>query len=103
MSAVSSFHFVRLWYQAQDIQQETPNLQERVLAPSEAQAVVQVMKKHHVKAAARAWVSRTVQGEPTLRLACVIVKGNKRSWKLEPDMWRAKAALGVEFVGGNAV
>jgi hypothetical protein len=91
--AVSTFFFVRLWSEAQDIQHATPTLQQRVLAPSEAHAVVQVMKHHHLKAAARAWVSRTAQGEPTLRLACIIVKGKKRSWKLDPAMWMSRADM----------
>lgn len=95
--AVSTFFFVCLWSEAQDIQRATPNVQQRVLAPSEAHAVVQVMKHHHLKAAARAWVSRTAQGEPTLRLACILVKGKKRSWKLEPAMWVSGAHVDGEL------
>lgn len=87
MTSVATFHFVRIWHDAQAVQQGAPTIQERVLAASEADAVVLIMKKYHLHAAARVWVSRSVNSEPTLRLACVIVKGNKRSWKLEPQMW----------------
>ena len=78
MSQLSTFHFVQLW---QECHQQTPTLQQRVLAPSEGHAVVQVMKEHHLHAAARAWVSRSALDAPTVRLTCVIVRGNRRSWK----------------------
>ena len=90
MSQRASFHFVQLW---KDLNQPVPTIQQRVLAPSEGHAVVQVMKLHHLRAVARAWVSRTATGEPTLRLCCVIVKGNKRSWKHELDTSTMHARL----------
>ena len=80
MTTVSTTHFVQLW---RDINQKVPTLQERVYAPSELHAIVHLMKQHHWHAAARAWVSRTATDAPTVRLVCVIVKGNKRSWKQE--------------------
>ena len=80
MSQLFTFHFVQLW---QENHQHTPTVQERVLAPSEGYAVVQVMKEHHLHAASRAWVSRSALDAPTMRLTCVIVKGNHRSWKLD--------------------
>jgi hypothetical protein len=80
MSHRCSFHFVRLW---QELHQSAPTIQQRVLAVSPEHAVVQVMKEHHLKAAARVYVSATALETPSLRLACVIVKGNKRSWKHE--------------------
>ena len=80
MATISTTHFVQLW---QDSNQNAPTLQQRVYAPSELHAIVQVMKQHHLHAAARAWVSRTAADEPTVRLVCVIVKGHKRSWKQE--------------------
>jgi Holliday junction resolvase-like predicted endonuclease len=80
MAQVSTFHFVRLW---QEVNRQEPTLQQRVVAPSEGQAVIQVMKAHHLHAAARVWVSRSATSEPTMRLVCVIVKGNRRSWKQE--------------------
>ena len=74
------FHVVRLW---QEVNQTAPTLQQRVLATSAEHAIVQVMKQHHLHAAARAWVSYTALDEPILRVVCLIVKGDKRSWKLE--------------------
>ena len=80
MSDCSTFHFVQLW---QDAHQAAPTLQQRVLAPSEGHAVVQVMKQHHLRAAARVWVSPSALEMPTVRLTCVLVKGKVRSWKHE--------------------
>jgi hypothetical protein len=76
----SSFHFVQVW---QESHQQAPTIQQRVLAVSPEQAIVHVMKEHHLKAVARAYVSRTALDTPSFRIVCVIVKGNKRSWKQE--------------------
>jgi hypothetical protein len=78
MAQHSTFHFVQLW---QDAHQPAPTLQQWVLAPSEGHAVVQVMKQHHLRAVARAWVSPSALEMPTVRLSCVLVKGKVRSWK----------------------
>jgi S-methylmethionine-dependent homocysteine/selenocysteine methylase len=93
MSQGMSFHFVRLWQSQEEIVRGTPTLQQRVLAISEVHAVVQLMKQHHLKGAARAWVSRTVHDEPTVRLACILLKGKKRSWKIEPQTWVDRAGV----------
>jgi hypothetical protein len=71
---------VQVW---QESHQKAPCIQQRVLAVSPEHAVVQVMKEHHLKAAARACVSATALEAPSFRIVCVIVKGNKRSWKHE--------------------
>jgi hypothetical protein len=105
MSSVCTWYFVQLWQSWQDIHQQTPTVQQRVLASSEAHAVVQVMKQYHLKAAARVWVSRSAHSAPTSRLVCVIVKGNKRSWKQEVALphtaqdQRARSALGAATGG----
>ena len=72
------FHFVRLW---QEANQAAPTLEQRVLATSAEHALVLVMKEHHLRAAARASVSYTAFDEPLLCVVCLIVKGDKRSWK----------------------
>ena len=72
------FHFVRLW---QEVNQVAPTIEQRVLATSAEHALVLVMKEHHLRAAARASVSYTPLDEPLLRVVCLIVKGDKRSWK----------------------
>lgn len=51
MATISTTHFVQL---CQDSTQKTPSIQQRVYAPSELHAIVQVMKQHHLHGAARA-------------------------------------------------
>lgn len=74
------FFFVQLW---RDINQQVPTVQQRVQALSEAHAVVQVMKQHHLNMVDRAWVARTAKEPPTVRLGHVYVKGAVRRWKRE--------------------
>lgn len=74
------FFWVRLWV---NINVAQPTVQEYVQAPSEGHAVVQLMKKHHLHNVDRAWVSRTVKEEPTVRLVQVFVRGKYRSWRQE--------------------
>ena len=83
------FFYVRLW---QDINHSVPTVQQRVQAPSEGHAVVQVMKAHHLTSVDRAWVSRSVYDEPTVRLIQVVVKGKVRSWRQESHFLTAHAS-----------
>ena len=75
-----AFFFVRLW---QDVNVQAPTAQQRVLASSEAHAVVWLMKQNHLHNVDRAWVSRSASEPPTVRLAHVFVKGKVRSFKQE--------------------
>jgi hypothetical protein len=72
------FYFVRLW---RDVKVKAPTVQERVQAPSEWHAVVQVMRRHHLTCVDRAWVSYSANEPPHVRLAQVVVKGKVRHWK----------------------
>lgn len=76
------FYYVQLW---RNINVKVPTIQQRVQAPSEGHAIVQVMKKERLTYVDRAWVSRSVYDEPTVRLLQVTVKGNKRIWRAEPS------------------
>ena len=78
------FYYVQLW---QSINAKFPTVQQRVQAPSEGHAVVQVMRKHRLSSVDRAWVSYSAKQAPTLRLAQVVVKGNFRHWKHELEIW----------------
>ncbi len=72
-------YFVQLWKNDQIVHP----LCERVQAPSEGHAVVQVMRQHHLSYAARAWIGRSAKEPPTLRLSQLVVKGKVRAWKVE--------------------
>jgi hypothetical protein len=76
------FFYVQLW---QHITVKQPTAQERVQAPSEGHAIVQVMRKYHLTAVDRAWVSHSALEPPTVRLIQVYVKGKVRSWRHEPE------------------
>ncbi len=82
------FYFVQLW---QNINVKTPAIQERVQAPSEWHAVVQVMRRHHFTCIDRAWVSYSANDLPHVRLAQVVVKGKVRHWKHELETWTLEA------------
>jgi hypothetical protein len=82
------FFYVRLW---QHLTVKQPTAQERVQAPSEGHAVVQVMRRNHLIAVDRTWVSRSALEPPTVRLVEVYVKGKVRSWKHEPHVWSERA------------
>jgi hypothetical protein len=51
------FYFVQLWKNDQELQP----LQQRVQAPSEGHAVVQVMRCHHLSYASRACIGRSAK------------------------------------------
>ena len=74
------FYIVQLW---QDINVKAPTILERVQAPSEWHAVVQVMRRHHFTCVDRVWVSYSANDPPHVRLAQVVVKGKVRHWKYE--------------------
>ena len=75
------FYFVQLWKNDQELQP----LQQRVQAPSEGHAVVQVMRCHHLSYASRACIGRSAKEPPTLLLTQLVVKGKLRSWKVEVE------------------
>ena len=75
-----AFFFVRVW---QDVNVQAPTVAQRVQAPSELHAVIQLMKQHHLHRVDRAWVSRSTQEPPTVRLAHVFVRGKVRRFKQE--------------------
>ena len=70
--------FVQVWKNDQ-----TYPIQQRVQAPSEGHAVVQVMRAHHLSYASRAWIGQRAKEPPTLRLTQVVVKGKVRCWRVE--------------------
>jgi hypothetical protein len=72
-------YFVQLW---KNDRIASP-LCERVQAPSEGHAVVQVMRQHHLSYAARAWIGYSAKELPTVRLTQLVVKGKVRAWKVE--------------------
>jgi hypothetical protein len=75
------FYFVQLWKN----DRVAHPLQQRVQAPSEGHAVVQVMRHHHLSSAARAWIGRSAKEPPTVRLTQLVVKGKVRAWKVEVE------------------
>lgn len=74
------FYYVQLWRRWTDSQ---PTITERVQAPSEGHAIVQVMRHHHLHYADRVWVHHSAQMPPALRVKYVSVKGKTRSWRQE--------------------
>jgi hypothetical protein len=74
-------YFVQLWKNDRVVHP----LCERVQAPSEGHAVVQVMRHHHLSYAARAWIGRSAKEAPAVRLTQLVVKGKVRAWKVEVD------------------
>jgi hypothetical protein len=76
----NQFFYVQLW---QRLNVTVPPIQQRVLAPSEGHAIVQVMRSHHLSYVDRAWVSPSALLSPTVRLVQVSVKGKVRCWKQE--------------------
>jgi hypothetical protein len=72
-------YFVQLWKNDRIVHP----LCERIQAPSEGHAVVQVMRHHHLSYASRAWIGRSAKEQPTVRLTQLVVKGKIRAWKLE--------------------
>jgi hypothetical protein len=74
-------YFVQLWKH----DRVTHPLRERVQAPSEGHAVVQVMRHHHLSYAVRAWIGRSAKEPPTVRLSQLVVKGKVRAWKVEAE------------------
>jgi hypothetical protein len=74
-------YFVQLWKNDRIVHP----LCERVQAPSEGHAVVQVMRHHHLSYAARAWIGRSAKEPPTLWLSQLVVKGKVRAWKVEVE------------------
>lgn len=76
------FYYVQLW---KTVQEKHASIQQRVQAPSEGHAVIQVMRKHHLVEVYRAWVSRSAKETPTVRLLHVLVKGKVRRWQQEPE------------------
>jgi hypothetical protein len=74
-------YFVQLWKNDQMVHP----LCERVQAPSEGHAIVQVMRHYHLSYAARAWIGRSAKEPPTLRLLQLVVKGKVRAWKVEVE------------------
>jgi hypothetical protein len=75
------FYFVQVWKNDHVLHP----LQQRVQAPTEGHAVVQVMRCHHHSFASRAWIGRSANEPPTLRLTQLVVKGKVRSWKVEVE------------------
>jgi hypothetical protein len=75
------YYFVQLWKNDRVVQP----LQQRVQAPSEGHAVVQVMRCHHLSYASRAWISHSAHEPPTVRLTQLVVKGKIRCWKVEVE------------------
>ena len=75
------FYFVQLWKSDHVLHP----IQQRVQAPSEGHAVVQVMRCHHLSYASRAWIGHSAKEPPTLRLTQLVVKGKVRSWKVEVE------------------
>ena len=76
------FFYVQLW---QTVQEKHPSVQQRVQAPSEGHAIIQVMRKQHLTEVYRAWASRSAKESPTVRLLHVLVKGKVRRWQQEPE------------------
>jgi hypothetical protein len=76
------FFYVQLW---RTVQEKHPSVQQRVQAPSEGHAIVQVMRKQHLTEVYRAWASRSAKEPPTVRLLHVLVKGKTRRWQQEPE------------------
>ena len=76
------FYYVQLW---QTMNQKQPSLQQRVQAPSEGHAIIQVMRKHHFTTMDRGWVSYSAKEPPTVRLINIMVKGSVRRWQQEPE------------------
>ena len=74
--------YVQLWNQRHE---QHPTVQQRVQAPSEAHAVVAVMRQHHLHCVYRAWAGPSAQEPPTVRLLEVTVKGKIRHWAQEPE------------------
>ncbi len=74
-------YFVQLWKNDRIVHP----LCERVQAPSEGHAVVQVMRHHHLFYASRAWIGRSAKEPPTLRLSQLVVNGKVRAWKVEVE------------------
>ena len=72
--------FVQIWKN-----DRTYPIQQRVQAPSEGHAVVQVMRTYHLSYASRAWIGQSAKEPPTLRLTQVVVKGKVRCWTVEVD------------------
>jgi hypothetical protein len=81
------FYYVQLW---QDATISKPTIQQRLQASSEAHAVVQVMKAHHLSRVDRAWISCSAKEPPTLRLVDVLVQGKIRRWRHDPAGWRER-------------
>jgi hypothetical protein len=77
---------VQLW---RTVQEKHPSVQQRVQAPSEGLAVVQVMRKLHLTEVPRAWVSYSAKEVPTVRLINIFVKGKIRRWQQEPEVGNA--------------
>jgi hypothetical protein len=75
-------YFVQVW---KNDQTPHPTIQQRVQAPSEGHAVVQVMRYHHLSYASRAWIGHSAKEPPTLRLTQLVVKGKVRCWKVEAE------------------
>jgi hypothetical protein len=76
----NQFFYVQLW---QRLNVNAPPIQQRVQAPSEGHAIVQVMRLHHLTYVDRAWVSPSVYAAPTVRLVEITVKGKVRRWRQE--------------------
>jgi hypothetical protein len=74
-------YFVQLWKNDRIVHP----LCERVQAPSEGHAVVQVMRRHHLAYAARAWIGGSAKEPPTVRVTQLVVKGKVRAWKVEVE------------------
>lgn len=72
----SLFH-VRIWKQIN----KPVTIVQRVQAPSEAQAIVSLMKSSRLVSADRVWVSRDTDSPPVMRVVNVFIKGSYRSWK----------------------
>jgi hypothetical protein len=72
--------FVQVWKN-----DHTHPIQQRVQAPSEGHAVVQVMRCHHLCYASRAWIGSSAKEPPTLQLTQLVVKGKVRCWKVEVE------------------
>jgi hypothetical protein len=75
-------YYVQLW---KNFNEKSPTHIERVEAPSEGHAVVQLMRKHRLTAVDRAWVHQNAYTPPTLRLIGVFIKGKIRSWRVEQN------------------
>lgn len=76
------FYYVQLWRNFTD---PFPSFAQRVQAPSEGHAIVQVMRHHNLHTVDRAWVHHNAHLHPSLRVQYIVVKGKTRSWRQEQD------------------